>query len=231
MAAAPARIRELRPVRPGGWWLDGLMVAGFLAVTLALLAPPVRALDLAVRDLADAHRPPAAETVAQLVNRFGSGGILTGVALVLALLVAWRLRSVWPVAPVVAAFLLTGIVIQPLKLLGHRAAPHAILPDDVEVRLFSQPGGLSYPSGHAVNTVVWYGVIALLLAAGLRATNWSPMSPTVRRWLRLAPPIAVGVASTYLGYHWLTDMIAGICLGVLIDRAIARTPWPDLAPR
>jgi membrane-associated phospholipid phosphatase len=204
------------------------MVAGVVIVSVALAASPVRQLDLALRDLADAHRPPIADTMAQILNGLGSGGILTGITLALALLLGWRTRSAWPLAPVLAAFLLTGIVIQPLKLFFDRAAPHSTLPDDIEVRLFSQPGGLSYPSGHAVNTVVWYGVIALLLAAMFRARAGNS---TIRRWLRWAPPVIVGLAGTYLGYHWLTDMLAGFCLGVLIDRALARTPWPSLTDR
>lgn len=222
-AAVRAARRRLRPVWPPGWWFDAAMVAGFVVVTVALATPPVRQLDLAVRDLADAHRPPAADVVAQVANRLGSGGILAGIALALAVLLGWRMRSAWPLAPVLAAFLLTGIVIQPLKLFFHRAAPHSTLPDDIEVRLFSQPGGLSYPSGHAVTPVVWYGVIVMLLAALLTANG---LNRTVRRWLRLAPPVIVGLAGTYLGYHWLTDILAGLCLGILIDRALARTPWP-----
>ncbi|MGE5827173.1 MAG: phosphatase PAP2 family protein [Micromonosporaceae bacterium] len=232
MATAAVRVRPLRPVWPSGWWFDAATLAGFVAVSAALAAPPVRRLDLAVRDLADNHRPPVADTVAQWANGLGSGGILAGVALVVALGLVWHRRSAWPLAPVLAAFLLTGIVIQPLKLLFHRAAPHSTLPDDVEVRLFSQPGGLSYPSGHAVNTVVWYGVITLLLAALLNrnAANPATLNPTLRWWLRLAPPVIVGLAGTYLGYHWLTDMVAGLCLGVLIDRGLARTPWPLPTP-
>jgi membrane-associated phospholipid phosphatase len=213
---------SLRPIHPNGWWLDALMVVGFAAVTAALLLEPVRQFDLAIRDLADSNRPAGADVAAQLVNRLGSGGILSGTVLVLALLLAWLCRSPWPVAPVIGAFLLTSIVIQPLKLIFHRAAPHSPLPDEVEVRLFSQPDGLSYPSGHAVNTIVWYGVIALLLAAWIR--------PVARRWLRFAPPVLVGVANVYLGYHWVTDMLAGICLGIVIDRLIARTPWPKVGP-
>ena len=254
------------------------MVLGFVAVTALLAWPPVRDLDLAVRDLADAHRPPSADTIAQLFNRLGSGGILSGVALVLAvLLAAWR-RSAWPLAPVVAAFVLTGVVIQPLKLYLHRAAPHSPLPDDVEVRLFSQPEGLSYPSGHAVNTIVWYGVLCLLLTTWARAASdlpqprvdlgvvrvigdqttrttprsterevaargvagmavawgvaaqavaeWFTPGSVGRRWLRIVPVVVVGFTTTYLGYHWLTDMFAGLFLGVLIDRLLARTPWP-----
>ncbi|MFC7482182.1 phosphatase PAP2 family protein [Luedemannella flava] len=159
----------------------------------------------------------------QWVNRLGNGGPLAVITLIIALTVARRRRTLWPVAPVVAAFLAIGFVIMPLKQYFHRAAPHSVLPDDVEVRLFSQPGfGLSYPSGHAVNTIVWYGVIALLLA------GWFAARPAWHRALRIAPPIIVGFTATYLGWHWLTDMVAGLFLGVLIDRVLMRVSWPGL---
>jgi membrane-associated phospholipid phosphatase len=204
------------------WRREAAAVVGFALVTVSLASAAVRDLDLALRNLADAHRPPTAETVALLVNRVGSGGLLTVAALVLAIALAWRRRSPWPLAPVVAAFLLTVVATYPVKWAFHRAAPHSPLPDDVEVRLFSQPGGLSYPSGHGVNTVVWYGVICLLLAPWL--------TEAARRWVRLAPPVIVTVTGTYLGHHWLTDMIAGILLGVLLDRLLARVPWPAPTP-
>jgi membrane-associated phospholipid phosphatase len=207
---------RLRPVHPG-WWLDAVLLAGFGAVTLALAWSGARAVDVWLRDWSDSHRPAAAQFVAQAVNLLGQGGPLTSIAAVLALWLAWRRRSGWPLVPVVVAFLLVGLAIQPLKLFFHRAAPHAPL-DGAEVNLFSQPGGLSYPSGHAVNTVVWYGVIALLV----------PPIGAAYRALRLVPPIAVTFSATYLGYHWLTDMLAGICLGVVIDRALWRVPWPGL---
>jgi membrane-associated phospholipid phosphatase len=197
------------------------MVAVFVAITLALGLAPVRQLDLAVRDLADAHRPYAADLIAQNLNRLGSGGLLTSACLVLAAVIGLRRRSWWPLAVVVAAFALTGAVIQPLKLILDRPAPHAPMPDDVAVRLFAQPDGLSFPSGHAVNTVVWYAVIGLLLAPWL--------TRTAERWLRLAPPVIVTLAGTYLGYHWLTDMLAGLALAVPLSHVLTRLPWPIAA--
>jgi membrane-associated phospholipid phosphatase len=205
-------------VRPAGWWVDAAGVAGFVAITVALTRPGLGSLDLAVARFADAHRPPAADVAAQWVNRLGSGGLLTSAALLIALVLAWRRRSAWPLAPVAAAFVITGAVILPLKLALHRAPPHAPLPDDVKVRLFSDAASQSFPSGHAVNVIVWYGVLCLLLGPWL--------SGRVRAWVRWVPPVAVTLAGSYLGYHWLTDMLAGLCLGLLMDRALSRVPWP-----
>jgi membrane-associated phospholipid phosphatase len=199
-------------------WATLAMVAGFGVVTAGLALPGLRAMDLALRDAADAHRPHWAAVLAATVNRVGQGGALTSICTVLAAVLAVRHRTWWPFAPVIAAFVLTGVVIQPLKLFFDRAAPHAPLPDDVAVRLFGQPDGLSYPSGHAVNTVVWYAIAGLLLAPWL--------GPTARRWLRLAPPVLVTVAGVYLGFHWLTDMLAGFAIGVPLAHAMTRVPWP-----
>lgn len=203
------------------WVPAAAAVAGFAIVTAAVMTGPVQRLDLAVRDLADAHRPPVAEAIAVNLNRLGSGGLLAVAALLLAGILVWRTSSAWPLAPVAVAFVATGVVIMPLKLAFHRAAPHAAVPHPE--RLFSDPGSLSYPSGHAVNTVVWYGVLCLLSAAWL--------DPTERRVIRLIPPIVVTITAVYLGYHWLTDMLAGLCLGVLIDTLLVRVPWRGLPPR
>jgi membrane-associated phospholipid phosphatase len=144
------------------------------------------------------------------VNRLGSGGLLAVAALAIAVVLAVRRRDVSPLVRVGAAFVLTGVVLVALKWLFHRPAPHSALAD-----------GASYPSGHAVNTIVWYGVIAALLATGSRALRW-------------APPVLVTVAGTYLGHHWLTDMLAGLCLGVLLDQLLAirvRRAEPQPQPR
>lgn len=211
-----------RPVHPPGWGLDLLMAAGLVAVTLALLWQPFRNLDLAVLHFADAHRPHGAERLADAGNRLGQGGALTIVAALIAAVLCWRRRSLWPAAPVVAAFLATGVVLWPFKVFFHRAFPHTYtIPEDDRVRLFSDPAhGMAYPSGHAVNTIVWYGVIVALLA------TWFAVHPRLRTAVRWVPPVLVGFTATYLGYHWFTDMLAGLCIGVILDRLLARLPWP-----
>lgn len=204
--------------RAGGWWLDGALLAGFAALTAALAAGWLLDLDTAVSDWVADNQPDPAYWLARGLNFLGNGGPLTLLCLGIAIVLAVRRRSLWPVAPVPVAFLVTGFVIMPLKLWTDREAPRSTLPDKVE--LFNIGDGLSYPSGHLVNVLVWYGVLALLLAPWL--------GRTARRWLRVAPPVIVFCTTVYLNYHWVTDSVAGLLLGVFLDRLLARVPWRDL---
>jgi membrane-associated phospholipid phosphatase len=208
--------RRLTPVprlTPAGAWFDVLLLVLLTVLTVALAArTPLLSLDIGIRNFADDHRPPGAGMLARIFNYLGQGTPLTLLCLGIAMLQLRRLRRYEPLLTVVCAFLLSYLSIGALKLFTDRGAPHY-----GSILLFSEPTGRSYPSGHAANVLVWYGVLALLLAPYL----W----PWARRLLRYAPVILVSFATTYLGYHWGTDTIAGLLIGVLIYRAVRRRPW------
>jgi undecaprenyl-diphosphatase len=83
----------------------------------------------------------------------------------------------------------------------------------------------SFPSGHTMNAVVFYLALALVIwsirgrRAGLAA-------------MAVAIIIALGVGTSriYLGYHYLTDVVAGLLAGIalllLVGTALrARPAW------
>jgi membrane-associated phospholipid phosphatase len=215
----PDRAADAQRIRPAGWWFDVLLVAAFAAITAALAAGWLYGVDTAVYQWCHAHRPDAAYWTARALNFLGNGGPLAAICAVLALVLAIRRRSIRPILPVAFAFVLTVVAITPLKMWTDRAAPSSNRSDRVEIFNQLPPGEYtwSYPSGHLVNTIVWYGVLALLLAPWL--------SRAARLWLRVAPPAIVFCTTVYLDFHWLTDSISGVLLGVLLYRLIARIPW------
>ncbi|MBE1486619.1 phosphatase PAP2 family protein [Plantactinospora soyae] len=223
------RFPRLRPVHPTGWWLDGVLVAAVVGLTVALAAGQLLGFDLAVRDWVDAHRPDPAYWVARVFNSLGQGGwFLMPIAFGLGALVSLRTRSVRPLLVPVGGFVLTSFTIGPMKLLLDRGYPHNWeLPHPEE--LFSDPvNGTAYPSGHVANAIVWYGVIALLLAALLRTLGRPDAPVGVYRAIRVVPPAIVFCTTTYLGWHWITDSVAGLLLGLFLDRLLARVPWDDV---
>ncbi|GAA2718326.1 phosphatase PAP2 family protein [Micromonospora olivasterospora] len=229
------RTVRLRPVRPAGWWFDALLLAGFAAITLALAEGALLGLDLAVSRWAFAHDPAPLYWAARMFNLLGQGGwLLMPVSGALAAAVAWRQHSVRPLLPLAGAFVLLYLTVGPLKLWTDRAAPSAtvkkpFLPPAQAVRIFNEqlPAdaySMSYPSGHVANAIVWYGVIAVLLAA-LTAGR---LHPAAYRLVRFAPPAILLVTTTYLNFHWLTDGLAALLLGLFLDRLLHRVPWDDL---
>jgi membrane-associated phospholipid phosphatase len=209
----------LRRVRPDGWWWDLFLALGFVAVTLGVSSRALIGADVWLRDWCDSHRPSVAYWAARAFNLLGQGGWLTAICLLLAAFLVWRRHSVRPVLPVLLAFALTFVSVTILKDLTDRPAPHAPSGDGYTHGYFGA-GGVSYPSGHLVNAIVWYGVLALLL-------GWW-VAPRWRRALRIAPPAILCVTNAYLGFHWLTDIVAGVLLGLLLDRIVYRIPWDDL---
>ena len=92
----------------------------------------------------------------------------------------------------------------------------------------------SFPSGHTMNTVIFYGAVALV--------TWSIFG---RRAGLLAVGLAailafgVGVSRIYLGYHYLTDVVGGILAGIawllIVGAAFRARPtwrrWRSPRPR
>jgi membrane-associated phospholipid phosphatase len=204
-------------VKPDTWWFDVALVAAFVLLTVLLAAKTrLLGLDLAVRDFADAHRPTGLFWLLRVLNYAGQGGwVLTPLAAIVAFVLAVRRRSVRPFLPVAGAFIITYLAIGPLKLWTDRAAASSHIPHPEW--LFHDPSGLSYPSGHVVNAIVWYGVLAYLLRHVLTERQ--------RLIVRYGAPALVLVTTTYLSYHWITDGLAAILLGLLLDRFLRRVPW------
>jgi len=214
------RIR-LRRVAPAGWWFDALLVIAFAALTYVLWHGHFLNVDLGVRNWSDDHRPRALYWLARAGNLLGQGGFFTLVSLLLALFLCFGRRSVRPILPLILAFALTDVALTILKDWTDRAAPHANLdnPPILHPERFGS-GGVSYPSGHLGNALVWYGVLALLLAM------WLP--PRWTRLLRIAPPIILSITTVYLGFHWLSDTVAGVMVGSFLWRILGRIPWDDI---
>ncbi|MEV6297887.1 phosphatase PAP2 family protein [Actinoplanes sp. NPDC051861] len=213
--------------RPRSWWPDVLALAGFVVISVILARGHLLDLDQRVADWAFANQPEPVYWGARVLNYLGQGGqVLTPVALILTGVLLYRTRSVRAVLPFAAAFVLTYLTIGPAKIFFDRAAPAFTGPE--KTILFNPHASgkyaMSYPSGHMGNVLVWYAVIAILVVALLKRqlTRWEWFA------LRVAPVVIVFVTTVYLGFHWVTDSVAGVLLGLVLARLLERVPWDTL---
>lgn len=167
--------------------------------------------DPAVTDAVVSHRTAVLTVLAHAVTTVGSEvsiGLLT-LALVTWLVV--RRRDVVSAAVVGGAMVVAaGLTLVVKHVVGRTRPPAAVM-------MGAFDSGASFPSGHTVFSTVFFGLLAgLLLRGSLQVT---------RRWLVVAAwavlSAAIGASRLYLGYHWLTDVLAGWCLAVGVLAATA----------
>lgn len=101
---------------------------------------------------------------------------------------------------------LAGLLLyKPLKHVFLRARPDAIFH-------LVQQGGYSFPSGHAVTSVIVFGLLFYLIRR--YGTN-----EKLCRWLAglsLFLAITIGITRIYVGVHWPTDVACGWCIGGIV---------------
>ncbi len=105
----------------------------------------------------------------------------------------WRRAIVW-LAVAMAGSLALDLT---LKYLYHRARPIAYFG--------MAPHSYSFPSGHALCSLCFYGVMAGLLSARVKSLPWRLII-----WITAAAlVVAIGLSRIYLGVHYPSDVLAG----------------------
>ncbi|MDX1659681.1 MAG: phosphatase PAP2 family protein [Nitriliruptorales bacterium] len=134
------------------------------------------------------------DTVISAGTDLGSVYAICGLAAALTL--AGRRRAA---ADVAGAGVLGWVAAQGLKPLVSRPRPYQA---DAVDRLVVEPSGASWPSGHVA------------VAAGM-AGALSPRLPTGGKVVAAVGSVLVAYSRVYVGVHYLSDVVAGMGLGVL----------------
>ncbi len=158
--------------------------------------------DVAVAGAIHSLRTPALTTFFYLCTIMANTGtiVFLTAASVIVLRVRRRYAEALLVVVVVAGGQALGTIVKNVVVRQRPPAAGALI---------AQPGGYSFPSGHALAAVLLYGVLAFLLVLSIRS-----------RGSRIAVALAagafivlVGVSRVYLGVHWPSDVFAAWLLG------------------
>ncbi|HKC27210.1 MAG TPA: phosphatase PAP2 family protein [Jatrophihabitans sp.] len=138
---------------------------------------------------------------------FGQRGPSTLAFLPVLLWAAWRRRSTQPLVLLGTALLLLNVSVGVVKYAIGRVGPFRAPAADVH-KIFD--GGNIFPSGHAANAVVLYGVVAWVIASF--GPRWRKAAIIAATFLS----VTVGLTTIYLRTHWFTDIIGGWLAGGLV---------------
>jgi membrane-associated phospholipid phosphatase len=218
----PAGDRPGLPSRaPGRWTVLAALVVGAWVTVDVLLDGPLRQLDHQVSRLVLATGVRDAEWPAPLfmlklavyaTTKLGARNPMLLLTVPAVGLLAWRTRSWRPVLLLAVLLALLGSSVWLAKHAVGRGMP-AVDGLHVPANRWA-PAGRSFPSGHLPIAVTLWGLLSHL-AADYRLDRRLVRALGVLRWLA---PALTFVAMLLLDYHWLTDLVAGLALGVVLLR-------------
>jgi membrane-associated phospholipid phosphatase len=139
---------------------------------------------------------PTLTRAMRFVTNFGDWQIvLFGTVVLLLLLLYFRAFNYMKMVAVTMTG--GGILDGVLKDTFHRARPDAFF--------IARPTTYSFPSGHALISLCFYGLLA-----GIISLQWRKRWQRVLTWVLAACAIGtIGFSRIYLGVHWPSDVLAG----------------------
>lgn len=200
--------------------LLGMAVFAFVADRIYL--QEAFAVDAVANPFLHAIASPALDAVMNGITTLGSALVLTPLAvLAIGILVyrGHRAKALFLATAVGGSVALNGT----LKLTIQRPRPALpwahVLPD------------YSFPSGHSMNSIVFYLAIALIIWV-----TYGRRRGSIAVVAALLIALAIGFSRIYLGYHYFSDVIGGFAAGLTwlfvvalafetVPRGWARRPW------
>ena len=160
-----------------------------------------------------------------LIDDLGLRSVTAIVLLITAGLISRRYRSWRPLNLSLLSLLVLNLFVGASKLLFGRTKPHS------GFDLFFTDSGLSYPSGHAANAVLTWGIFAYLI---YRYSHKGPFEGFRLTWLVSIITAAVCLVSLYRNTHWFSDLLGGLFIGasllvaiIAVDRSIPSARQPS----
>ena len=156
------------------------------------------------------HGSIRVHSIARFITSFGVLGVLLPVAVVVGVLVWVRSRSVFAAIAPWLSVVVCGQIVSVLKKSTDIARP----PVEFQVAQIRNP---SFPSGHAANTT------ALIASVVLVVWCVTELSRRTKMWVSIGGAvifIAMGLTRLVLNVHWLSDVLAGWCIGAAVGLAI-----------
>jgi len=182
-----------------------LLLIAFTALSIFIAQHPILPFDIGVSLFIQQFHSNWLDKIMLAISFFGE--------------LPWSLLSVLVVAGIfywqkykregfyIASILVSGLIILAIKNVIDRPRPTTFYVRLVEVNRFQ-----SYPSGHVLSYVLFFGFLLILMD---KLTKIPKITRNIVSWISAFLLIFIAPSRIYLGAHWLTDTVGGFLLGLI----------------
>ena len=164
---------------------------------------PLSAPDHEIASWFHSHLSHAFVSVLRMFSEFGAAesiGVVVG-----ALVVFFTIKRWWPSLITLIVAVPGGMLLNEwIKILVHRHRPFVD-------GWFVDWSGYSFASGHTIGATLLYGQLVLFIVPALQSRRWRIATISVAGLFI----VMVGFSRIALGAHYLSDVLAAICMGTL----------------
>jgi membrane-associated phospholipid phosphatase len=165
---------------------------------------PLTAVDLQLATWMRAHASPLGDRIGVAVSALGSPVAMAVLAVIVAAVLVRR-RQWIVLAGWVAAYAGDGMLNWALKRVVHRPRPPG-------AEHFLHGTSFSFPSEHAMGSLIEYGMLAYLLIGFWPWARRHEVAVAIGTFLLV---FMIGLSRLYLGVHFLSDVIGGYAAGLV----------------
>ncbi|MSW59623.1 MAG: phosphatase PAP2 family protein [Actinobacteria bacterium] len=196
-----------------------LFFLGFIVVTQQVITNgPLIALDAKIANADRVDFPTWIDFVFMRIDNLGLRGLTATALMIAAIYIARRFKTWRPLNLAMLSLIALNLTVGLAKLLIGRTKPQ------LNVDLI-YAGGLSYPSGHASNALLTWGVLAYLIYRYAHVDRYRGRLASAGVVL---VSLSVCVISLFRNTHWLSDLVGGLFIGaallvmvIAVDRFVA----------
>lgn len=211
-----AQIRRRQMDRALRW--SFLLFFGFLVVTQQVLTNgPLVSYDKEINSQPKPQFEGLAGFILRRLDDLGLRGLTAVVLLIAASFIAYKFKTWRPLNLAMISLLLLNLVVGTFKVVLGRTKPR----DGFDLL---HAGGMSYPSGHASNAVLSWGILAYLIYRYAKVDRYQGRLASAGVVLI---SITVCVVSLIRHTHWFSDLLGGLFVGsallvavIAIDRYV-----------
>jgi membrane-associated phospholipid phosphatase len=181
-----------------------LFFVGFIVVTQQVITNgPLIALDARIANAGRTDFPSWIDFVLMRIDDLGLRGLTATALMIAAVYIARRFKTWRPLNLAILSLIALNLTVGLAKLLIGRTKP------TLNVDLI-YAGGLSYPSGHASNALLSWGVLAYLIYRYAHVDRYRGRLASTGVVLI---SLSVCVVSLFRNTHWLSDLVGGLFIG------------------